>query len=91
MAWKRKYWDILNQIYWITKYAGLKSIGKEDKIKLHDHYICVPKQLVNSKNKLFRRTIQDNELQEKLNAHEEILNHVFNLTFAIAGDAVLGR
>ena len=91
MAWNRKYWDILNQIYWTTKYVGLKSIGKEEKIKLHDQYICVPKQLVNSKNKLFTRTIKDNELQEKLNAHEEILNHVFNLTFAIAGDAVLER
>ena len=30
MAWNRKYWDILNQIYWTPKkYMGLESISKE--------------------------------------------------------------
>ena len=91
MAWNRKYWDILDQVYWTTKYVGLKSISKEKKIKLHDQYICIPKQLVNYKKNLFTRTCKYDELQENLNAYEEILNHVFNLTFAIAGDAVLER
>ena len=47
--------------------------------------------MVNYKKNLFTRTCKNDELQEKLNAYEEILNHVFNLTFAIAGDAVLKR
>ena len=33
MAWNLKYWDILNQIYWIPNYMGLESIGIEEKLK----------------------------------------------------------
>ena len=90
MAWNQKYWDILNQIYWTPNYMGLESID-EEKLKRHDQYICIPKQLVNNKNRLYTRTSKYDELKKKLNTYEEILNHVFNLTFAIAGDAVLER
>ena len=46
--------------------------------------------MVNNKN-LFTRIRKYDELKEELNTYEEILNHVFNLTFDIAGDAVIGR
>ena len=90
MLWNRKYWDILEQLYWTPKYLGLSSISQK-KWEKKDGFVCVPEESVNKSGPLYTRGTKSSDLREKLLCQEEPLNHVFDLTFAIAGDAVFER
>lgn len=90
MTWNSKYWDIVNDFYWVPTYLGLKSISKSKWVK-QDGLICVPSELVNRTGPLYTRERKADDNAEHLKRQEEILNHMFNLTFGIAGDSVVRK
>lgn len=91
MAWNAKYWDILSNLYWTPRYLGLKSISR-DQWRIEGQQIFIPRELVkNVSGPLYFRNQKLDELKLHLHGQEEILNHLFNLTFAIAGDAVISK
>jgi hypothetical protein len=91
MAWNGKYWDIVSNLYWTPRYLGLQSISR-NKWRVDGDWISVPKGLVtNSSGPLYVRSRKFDELTTYLHGQEEILNHLFNLLFSIAGDAVVSR
>ena len=90
MAWNDKYWDIIDQLYWWPRYLGLRSINRRHWQTEGDR-ISIPASLVNKSGPLYTRRLKVGELMEDLRGKEEILNHVFDLTFAIAPDALIQR
>jgi hypothetical protein len=91
MAWNSKYWDILNNLYWTPRYLGLKSIPR-DHWRTDGDRISIPRELIKSATgPLYFRSRKYSDLKSYLHEQEEILNHVFDLTFAIAGDDVINR
>lgn len=88
MTWARKYWDIIDQIYWWPPYIGLTSISQKKWVR-KDGFVCVPEELVNQSGPLYSRGLKIRELIENLHSKEEILNHFFDLTFSIAGDITI--
>lgn len=91
MTWNEKYWDIISNLYWSPKYLGLKSISRE-KWKIADGLVSIPATEIRNQNgPLYSRSLKLNELLDDLRNKEEILNHLFNITFAIAGDAIISR
>ena len=88
MKWNSKYWDIVDDFYWVPNYLGLKSIGRK-KWTERDGLICVPSEQVNRTGPLYTRERKATENVGDLRRKEEILNHMFDLTFAIAGDSVV--
>ena len=89
MAWNDKYWDILSNFYWTPRYLGLKSISRKN-WRIDDEWISIPKALVETANgPLYFRSRKFDDLKANLHQQEEILNHLFNLTFSIAGDEVI--
>src|SRR5581483_3977673 len=91
MAWIDKYWDILNNLYWMPRYLGLKSISR-DKWRMDGDRISVPRELVQISNgPLYFRERKFDDLKSYLHEQEEILNHLFDLTFSIAADDVINQ
>jgi hypothetical protein len=90
MTWNNKYWDALDQLYWWPRYLGLRSIPQKHWEK-HDGRISVPAELVNKSGPLYSRERNVRELKSYLHGSEEILNHIFDLTFAIAPDAMINE
>lgn len=88
MTWARKYWDIIDQIYWWPPYIGLNSISQKKWVRKNG-YVCVPAEMVNQSGPLYSRGLKICDLIANLHSKEEILNHFFDLTFAIAGDATV--
>ena len=72
MTWNRKYWDILDQLYWTPKYLGLSSISKK-KWTVRDGLVCVPAELVNKSGPLYTRGTKSGEMKEYLLRQKEIL------------------
>lgn len=90
MAWNRTYWDIHEQLYWEPSYLGLKSIP-ERKLVRTDETVAIPLSETNARGPLYRRLGNAKELRQRLHGYEEILNHIFDLTFAIAPDDLINR
>ena len=91
MAWNDKYWDIISNLYWTPRYLGLRSIGR-NKWRVDGDWVSLPKDLVtNNSGPLYVRARKFGELKTYLEGQEEILNHLFNLVFSVAGDEVLSR
>lgn len=88
MAWNKKYWDIVDQFYWWPRYLGLRSISQKHWIK-KDGLICVPAEMVNKTGPLYSRERNVRDLKDYLHGSEEILNHIFDLTFSITPDSVV--
>ena len=88
MKWNSKYWDIVDDFYWVPSYLGLQSIGKK-KWKEKNGLICVPSEQINRDGPIYTRARKATENVANLRGKEEILNHVFNLAFAIAGNSVV--
>ena len=88
MKWNLKYWDIADDFYWVPNYLGLKSIGRK-KWTERDGLICIPSEQVNRAGPLYTRERKAAQNVEYLRKKEEILNHMFDLTFAIAGNSVV--
>lgn len=88
MAWNSKYWDIVDQFYWTPKYLGLHSINKRHWDKQDDR-ISIPSEFISKSGSIYTRGLKTADLIHDLHGKEEILNHVFDLTFAIAPDTVI--
>lgn len=90
MSWNQKYWDILANIYWTLQYMGLESIPQE-KWKISQDHICIPRKEIPTNTGIYVRKRAEAEQMAYLRSREEILNHVFDLMLAIAGDEVVRR
>ena len=80
MTWNEKYWDIISNIYWTPRFIGMSSVASETLGESN----ALPKE-----GRVYVRTRKHKDILEYLSFQEEVLNHVFNVTFAIAGDAIL--
>jgi len=89
-SWNRKYWDIIRNIYWTPRYIGFSSIPQKHWIAEGDR-VCIPKDSTNPDGPLYARKLKYDDLKSSLAGQEEILNHLFNLTFGIASDQVISR
>ena len=85
MSWNRKYWDMLTNIYWMPQYMGLESIPEEKWTTSQDHS-CIPKNEIPTNRSIYVRKRAEAKQMTYLRSREETLNHVFDLTFAIASD-----
>ncbi len=91
MTWIDKYWDIVSNLYWTPRYLGLKSISR-DKWLIDGDLISIPRELIWTTNgPLYFRERKFDDLKSYLHGQEEILNHLFDLTFSIAGDDVINQ
>ena len=90
MRWNRKYWDVLANIYWMPQYVGLESIPSEEFTCSQDH-ICIPKKEIPPNTNIYVRKRSIAKQKAYLRSREETLNHVFDLTFAIASDEIVRR
>ena len=90
MSWNRKYWDMLANIYWTRRYMGLESIPRK-KWTISQDFICIPKNEIPTNTGIYVRRRAEAEQKAYLLSQEETLNHVFDLTFAIASDEVVRR
>jgi 5-methylcytosine-specific restriction endonuclease McrA len=89
MSWERKYWDIVDNLYWAPSYLGLEGIPQKDWVT-DGEMVCVPRSLVNSRGgPIYARKRTDVECAEWMRGQEDVLNHIFNITFAIAPDELL--
>lgn len=86
--WNRKYWDLAEQFYWAPQYVGMRSIPQR-MWKVEGDLVSVPRDLVNKSGPLYARSRTAKAHAAWLRTQEEILNHVFDITFAIAPAAVL--
>lgn len=88
MNWVTKYWDALEQLYWTPKYLGLKSIPKTawgtDPDVIH-----VPRDQLEKGGSIYTRDGNWPTNNEKMRGLEETLNHIFDITVAIAPDSVI--
>jgi hypothetical protein len=89
-GWNAKYWDIIDQLYWWPRYLGLNSIGQKH-WRIEGDRLSIPLELVNRSGPLYSRGKRITDLLEDLHGKEEILNHIFDLTFAIAPDELIER
>lgn len=90
MSWNRKYWDMLANIYWTPRFMGLTSISRK-KWTTSQNHIGIPKNEIPVNASIYVRKRAEAEQMAYLRSQEETLNHVFNLTLAIAGDEVVRR
>ncbi|MBN8553664.1 MAG: hypothetical protein J0L52_12310 [Caulobacterales bacterium] len=88
MTWRSKYWDIIDQLYWWPRYLGLTSINQRH-WRIEGERLSIPLSMVNRSGPLYTRGMRSSELIQDLHGKEEILNHVFDLTFAIAPDVMI--
>lgn len=90
MLWNEKVWDLFENCYWTPRYVGLKSIPKRY-WAIQEDRISIPKELVNADGLLYTRRTKAALIREELSCQEEILNHFFNIAFAICSDDVISR
>jgi len=90
MGWNEKYWDTLDQLYWTPKYLGFRSIPKAS-WRRSDGWVGIPEDKMNLSASLYTRDVRATDLRRFLQTQEEILNHIFDITFAIAPDSLLAR
>ena len=93
MEWNEKYWDMMSNLYWTPSYMGWKRIQRKN-WKIADGIVSVPEaEVAKGAHALYSREPLSDPVtvRKSLSNKEEILNHVFNITFAIASDAVIQR
>lgn len=87
-SWNRKYWDIVDQYYWAPQYIGMKSIPQRLWQK-NGVMATVPADQVNKDGPLYTRARKAESHQVWMRHQEEVLNHIFDIAFAIAPDALI--
>ncbi len=90
MSWSSKYWDAVHQFYWEPSYLGLASIPKAQWGSDPD-VIQLSKSLIENGSTLYTRRGTSLQNLSRLRALEETLNHIFEITFAIAPDVVVAE
>lgn len=89
MVWQAKYWDVIEQLYWTPKYLGLQAIPKSEWGD-DAQTITLPRARLTNGAALYTRVGTARTNGERLRALEEPLNHIFEITFGIAADAMIG-
>lgn len=90
MSWNKRYWDIIEQIYWQPSYSGMKSIPKELILKENGR-ISIPEENLSKSGSIYARHRNYTDFELYMNQQEEILNHLFDITFSIASDDVIRK
>jgi hypothetical protein len=91
MTWNAKYWDILDNLFWAPRYLGLKSIPRKKWI-VEEKMVSIPRDLIaTTDGPLYFRSRKVDDQMSYLERQEETLNHLFDLTFSIAGDDVISQ
>ena len=88
MAWNEKYWDIHEEFYWTPGFIGLESI-KKARCTVSDSGACLNADLLQSGRSVYARSRTVDALRGHLHEQEEILNHIFDIAFAIAPDELI--
>ena len=90
MVWHTKYWDAVEQLYWTPSHLGLRSIPRsqwgED-----SNVIQFPREAVQASGSIYTRAGSSIANAERMRALEETLNHIFDITFAIAPDQMIAK
>lgn len=89
-TWNLKYWDLAEQFFWAPQYIGMRSIPQR-LWRTDGDSVSVPRELVNKDGPLYARARTAKEHGDWMRSQEEILNHVFDITFAISPTMVLER
>lgn len=90
MTWDKKYWDSVDQFYWTPAHLGLASINRK-------HWgddpetIRLPRSVIKNGGALYTRSGTSKQNEARMRGLEETLNHIFDITFAIAPDVVLAE
>ena len=89
LGWTSRYWDILEQVFWVPSYIGLKSITKKT-WQIEDGRVSLPKELGNMKSQIYTRKRSRDEYWAFIQRQEETFNHAFDLTLGIMdGQAIV--
>lgn len=88
-SWTRKYWEILDHLYWSPHYLGLKSIPQKH-WTIDGDRVSIPRTMTNSKGPLYRRLRSGAEYWDFVRRQEEVFAHIFDLTFAVLPGDVVG-
>lgn len=90
MTWNKKYWGLMESLFWVPSKLGLASIPKHQLERAEDH-VRVPRKFVNPNGPLYRRVQRETEAIETLRRSEEPLNDILDLAFAIAADEIVAE
>lgn len=88
MSWNRKYWDIIEHLFWVPSYLGLRSL-KPVTDPERPNEIIIARSDVPRGNSIYTRSIKAKHLSDFLETQEEILNHVLDIGLAIAPDHLI--
>ncbi len=88
--WHRKYWDIVDRFYWVPSDLGLKSIVRKG-LPVSEGGVCIPLEMLGGADRIYVRDRKIHSAIERLGQQEEILNNIFDISFAIAPDEVISR
>ncbi|MGC6494367.1 MAG: hypothetical protein ACON5B_16145 [Myxococcota bacterium] len=88
MTWNKKYWNIIEELYWVPSYIGLQSIPRKH-WDVQDDVVSVPRHMTHPKGPLYRRVYSGQAYWDFIKKKEETFNHIFDLALAIApGDVI---
>ena len=90
MSWCNKYWDTIDQLYWDPKLLGLFPIPRAE-IASTEGCLTIPRSRVRNGGSIYARRGTAKENATRMRRLEEPLNHIFDLTFALAPSTVLAR
>ncbi len=90
VSWNSKYWDLITQLYWTPNYLGLNSIPKSN-WEVEGEFVRIPKSSLNLNSGIYNRINTAGQNLERLWQLEEPLNHIFDITFAIAPDELIEK
>jgi hypothetical protein len=87
-SWNRKYWDLTEKFYWAPQYIGMKSIS-ESAWQRDGGMISIPENMVMKGASIYTRRRNSSDHRIWMESQEEVLNQVFDITFAIAPDQLI--
>ncbi len=77
-GWTSAYWDILEQVYWVPPYIGMKSIPRK-LWQTHGDRVSVPSIMTSSNGPLYFREKKTADFWPYIQRQEETFNHQFEL------------
>jgi hypothetical protein len=91
--WNEKYWDMISNLFLTPKYMGWKGISRSEWDIKNGMVSVHETEIEKNANALYSRKPMSKaaDIRGLINHQEEILNHIFNVTFAIAGDDIIRK
>ena len=83
-------WDAVEHFYWEPSHLGLASIN-QSRWGDDPELIQLPRSLIKNGGTIYTRAGTSKSNRLRVRSLEETLNHIFDITFAIAPDAVVGE